>query len=395
VGLQLDGREMKTDFTDDGRYVFKGLGAGEHTVVGWVLNKSGKEIPDATCKLTFKLPDKLEGGLPPEPYFLEIYRAEGNTTKPTDYKKVATLPFTRHQFDDKISQKAVDGEFSYFLRVVDPRGNYTDSRLLGPISPEGNLFHTGKISVFIMIMIFLIIATYFLINAQRGKKYYIRPIPGISHIDEALGRATEMGKPILYVLGLDAISQLNTLAGITILGRVARKAAEYQLRVIVPCYDPIVMLVAQETVKSAFTDAGRPDLYREEDTFFVTSSQFAYAAAVSGIMAREKPATNFYMGGFYAESLLLTETGTTTGSIQIAGSDAITQLPFFITTCDYTLIGEELYAASAYLSKDPHQIASLKVQDMNKLVIMILMAAGIISVSVGWQWIYNFFFISQ
>ena len=38
--------------------------------------------------------------------------------------------------------------------------------------------------------------------------------------------------------------------------------------------------------------------------------------------------------------------GNAAGAIQIAGTDAVTQLPFFITTCDYTLIGEELYAAS-------------------------------------------------
>jgi len=65
-------------------------------------------------------------------------------------------------------------------------------------------------------------------------------------------------------------------------------------------------------------------------------------------MLREKPAANFFMGMFYAESLILAETGNRTGAIQIAGTDADTQLPFFITACDYTLMGEELYAASAY-----------------------------------------------
>ena len=92
--------------------------------------------------------------------------------------------------------------------------------------------------------------------------------------------------------------------------------------------------------------SGKPDLYREDDIFYVTYSQFGYAAAVAGMMIRERPATNFFIGHFYAESLVLAETGNATGAIQIAGTDSDSQLPFFITSCDYTLIGEELYAGS-------------------------------------------------
>ena len=76
---------------------------------------------------------------------------------------------------------------------------------------------------------------------------------------------------------------------------------------------------------------------RRTRTFFITSDQFSYTAAVDGIMLRKKPAANFFMGSYFAESLLLTETGASTGAIQIAGTDSDHQLPFFVTTCDYTL----------------------------------------------------------
>jgi hypothetical protein len=132
------------------------------------------------------------------------------------------------------------------------------------------------------------------------------------------------------------------------------------------------MTVAQEIVRSAYMDAGRPDVYREQDIYFLTQDQFSYTAAVCGIMVRDKPAANFLMGYYYAESLLLAETGQSTGAIQIAGTDSQAQLPFFITTCDYTLIGEELYAASAYLSREPLLLGSLKGQDLVKLVMMLL-----------------------
>ena len=89
------------------------------------------------------------------------------------------------------------------------------------------------------------------------------------------------------------------------------------------------------------------------------------------------------MGYFYAESLLLTETGATTGAIQIAGTDSYTQLPFFITTCDYTLMGEELYAASAYLAREPKLLGSLKGQDTGKAILLFVIILGTILASLG------------
>ena len=113
------------------------------------------------------------------------------------------------------------------------------------------------------------------------------------------------------------------------------------------------------------------------------TEQFSYAAAVEGIMVRDKPAAHIMMGYFYAESLLLAETGSQTGAIQIAGTDAYTQLPFFVTTCDYTLMGEELYAASAYLSKEPRLLGSLKGQDLGKAALILLLVVGTVLASAG------------
>jgi hypothetical protein len=185
-----------------------------------------------------------------------------------------------------------------------------------------------------------------------------------------------MGRPIVYVPGLGSVADIATIASINILGEVAKKIARYDSTLLVPNRDPIVYTVAREVVKEAYTEAGRPDAFRAESVFFVTSEQFAYAAAVDGLMVREKPATNFFLGTFWAESLILAETGATTGAIQIAGTDSVFQLPFFITACDYTLIGEELYAASAYLSKEPLLLGSLKGQDYGKLLVLGVIIAG-------------------
>jgi hypothetical protein len=91
------------------------------------------------------------------------------------------------------------------------------------------------------------------------------------------------------------------------------------------------------------------------------------------------------MGYFYGEALLLAETGSTTGAIQIAGTDSYTQLPFFVTTCDYTLMGEELYAASAYLSREPKLLGSLKGQDFGKAVLIAVLVGGALLATCGVQ----------
>jgi hypothetical protein len=185
-----------------------------------------------------------------------------------------------------------------------------------------------------------------------------------------------MGKPIVYIPGLGGVSDIATIASINILGEVAKKTAQYDSALLVPNRDPIVYTVVREVVKESYTKAGRPDAFKSDNVFFITTEQFAYAAAVDGLMVREKPATNFFLGTFWAESLILAETGAQTGAIQIAGTDSVFQLPFFITACDYTLIGEELYAASAYLSREPLLLGSLKGQDYGKMVILATVILG-------------------
>ena len=175
---------------------------------------------------------------------------------------------------------------------------------------------------------------------------------------------------IVYLTGAHDMSDPSTIAAAVILGRVAKRAASYETDLLVPHREPITMAVCQEITKQAYLEAGKPDLFKEDANFFITSDQFSYTAAVDGIMLRRKPAANFFMGSYFAESLLLTETGASTGAIQIAGTDSDHQLPFFVTTCDYTLIGEALYAAIAYLSKDPIQIGTLRGPDLGTAFIL-------------------------
>jgi hypothetical protein len=132
------------------------------------------------------------------------------------------------------------------------------------------------------------------------------------------------------------------------------------------------MTAAQETVKEAYTEAGRPDFYNADNVSFLTSDQFGYAAGVDGIILRDKPGAIFWLGYFYAESLIMAETGHSVGAIQIAGTTETTQLPFFVAACDYTMIGEEIFAASCYLKPEPIMLGSLKGEDLLKITLVVI-----------------------
>lgn len=258
----------------------------------------------------------------------------------------------------------------YFQLVMEGQGGKEVVPQIASAKGYGNLFNLAEWYNLIIMLTFSGLVLYSIAHARRNPNIFLRKISGLDAVDEALGRATEMGKPVLFVHGLTSMGSISTIAAVNILGRIARKIAEYDAMLKVVNNDPIVMSVSQEVVKESYLEAGRPDAYNEDNIFLVASEQFPYVAAVSGIMTREKPATNFFIGYFYAEALLLAETGAETGAIQIAGTDAFTQLPFFITSCDYTLMGEELYAASAYLSREPLLLGSLRAQDIGKAMLI-------------------------
>ena len=224
----------------------------------------------------------------------------------------------------------------------------------------------------------------------KRRELFVRRLAGVDAIEDAVGRSTEMGRPVLYVTGVEETQDIQTIASLLILGHVAKITAEYDTDLRVANAFPLTMVIAEEVVRQGYANAGRADAHRPENVMFISSEQFAFAAGVNGIILRERPATNIYFGRFYAESLMLAETGFLTGAVQIAGTGELTQLPFFISACDFTLLGEELFACSAYLTREPNQLALLKAGDVMKVVIAVLVVAFTVFATLGGQGWYPF-----
>jgi hypothetical protein len=340
-----------------------------------ILDFTVSDVPNdagGSLELTWALG---EGTIPDS---LEVIRASADSLA-----SVAFVPAAAGSFGD---EGLVDGvEYTYTL-VSWLGGSAVGSSAESAAAPSAQWFNTGRLGMLVILVLLTAVIFTYIEKARRGHKLYVREIAGLSAVDDAVGRATEMGRPVLYIPGIMDMDDIQTIASMVILGRVASKVAEYGANLLVPNTRSVVMSVAQEVVKEAYLSVGRPDAFRKENINYLTDDQFGYAAGVDGIMLRQRPAAIFLLGTFYAESLILAETGKSVGAIQIAGTAMVSQLPFFIAACDYTLIGEELFAASAYLSREPKLLGSLKGQDAAKLAIMILIVTGVLASTLGNAW---------
>jgi len=284
--------------------------------------------------------------------------------------------FTDEGFDEAPLKNGVF--YAYIVSAVGPDGVSTDSALTEFACSEASWFHTGRLANLLSVLTFIGLFFGIVLRGSKGKDLYIRPISALDALDDAIGRAAEMGRPLLYVPGLGDIAHPSTVASMGILSKVGEKAVRLWTKVKVPNYSPLVWPVAQNVLKQAYIKAGRPDEYTADDVPYFTSRFLTFATAVAGIMTREKTATNLLIGHFYSEALILAETGASTGAVQIGGTDSEAQIPFFITTCDHTMIGEELFAAAALVSDDGVSKSSIKAADWFKLLIIVSICIGVI-----------------
>ncbi|MCK4544500.1 hypothetical protein KAU43_03105 [candidate division WOR-3 bacterium] len=342
-----------------------------------ISNFKGEDIPNdagQSIGLSWEVSDDKSVN------FYKILRSE-NPDGPFNPIVQLTSKFRRYNDRDDIKDKK---DYYYKIIVMDNEVGAIESDVYGPYKSYAQWFNKKRGIVLFLALLFGFFILYYMKKAKKDPNMFIRRISGLDALDDAVGRSTEMGKPIMYILGIGEITDLPTLAGLNILGDVAEKAFEYGSSIRVPCYDPVVMTTAQEVVKQSAYAAGRPDAFNKSDIMYITKDQFGYAAGCDGMMMREEPGAIFLQGTFYAEALILAETGHSVGAIQIAGTTMTHQLPFFIAACDYTLIGEEMLAASAYLSKDPDMVGTIKGEDAGKLIILLFILIMVLMGTLGY-----------
>jgi hypothetical protein len=223
---------------------------------------------------------------------------------------------------------------------------------------------------------------------KQGRTWDIRPLEGLEATYEGIGRSAEMGRPMMVLPGISNLGNPQTLAGLTVLGEVAQQGAEIGIDTITSASSTAVVTAMEAIIRSSYTSAGKPELYSPgKYVRWYGGDQFAYAVGAAGQILAEKPAVVVYVGYFLFDVIVDGETGNRIGAVQIGGT--LGSMNMIAMFCDYLLIGEELFAASASITREKMAIATLAGQDWIKVVAIVLMIVGALLKMAGVDAIYK------
>lgn len=239
---------------------------------------------------------------------------------------------------------------------------------------------TPLIALLLAVVIPLLLL-WFARRLRRGREYTLRPIRAYEALRGVLGRATENGKRVHVTVGSAGIGGDQTMAvsaGLSVLRYLADQGASMGVSPLVTVADPVAMMAAQDTLFRAYRQNGRATKYRGTDVALIAPDPTAYAVGAQDMATDDEVSVNVMVGSFGQEYLLLGEPGAYRGDlVQVAGSNRLSAQPFVAATADHALIGEEVFAASAYLDDRPEHVASLQVQDVLRIGIVIAIVVGV------------------
>jgi hypothetical protein len=232
--------------------------------------------------------------------------------------------------------------------------------------------------LFILIGLGLILAFFFIPSLP---KIELRSIKAFAHFRREIDLAVEAGKRIHISIGRGSINDVQggaSLIGLTILDQCARAASTSDRPPVTTSGDGVVTILSQDTLQSTYRSLAAEDRYDPTNARLTGLTPMAYAAGAMPTIHDEQVSANILAGHYGTEIALLTEAGERSHSLTVAGSDSISSQGVLYAASDEPLIGEELYAAGAYLGGNPVHNASLRMQDILRWVIIATILIGAI-----------------
>jgi hypothetical protein len=210
-------------------------------------------------------------------------------------------------------------------------------------------------------------------------------MPALDALRAALGRGAETGRPLHVSPGSGQIgagagargSTADTIAGLLVAGRIVEEAALNGAPILASSGDAIAHLSLRGSVRQAYQQAGQTQDYDPTRVQLLAHQDaLAYAAGVTTLYGRQPIEASAMVGSFGHEFLLLGEDGAQRGLPQVAGATTSAALPLMLLTTPSTLIGEEIFAAEAYLAADTTSQSRLMTQDTLRTAVIVLLLGG-------------------
>src|SRR4051812_20126957 len=250
-------------------------------------------------------------------------------------------------------------------------------------------------TLFMMLGVLALFLVLFVVYLQRTSSRRrdeagagLRPIQAYRAAREGLARAAETGRalhtsPGSGSVGLGGVETASTLAGMNMVESMARVSAITGAPVQATSNDAVAYNLAENALRQGYSRAGwSMDAESGGARFITHNDPLAYAAGAAEVVTRQNVSHAVMAGKFGPEVLLLTEAQRRSGAQQIAGSSDPEGNALIFLTADQTLIGEEIFAAGAYLEQRPTHIASLLAQDGLRWAVIIAIVIGFIIANV-------------
>ncbi|MBA4379826.1 MAG: hypothetical protein C0393_03940 [Anaerolinea sp.] len=215
---------------------------------------------------------------------------------------------------------------------------------------------------------------------RRKSTPVFREIPAFARLQKAIGLAVEEGSRLHISLGRGGLTTPQSaaeLAGLEMLRRVAELTSASDRPPVATSGDGAVAILSQDALqasKQAVLSSG----YDVTAARLAGLTPFSYAAGTLPVMRDEEVSANILIGNFGVEVALLTDAAERENSSSLAASDNLPAQAILYASAQDALIGEELFAAGAYVKARPFHTASLIVQDNLRWLVVIAILVGAI-----------------
>ncbi len=229
------------------------------------------------------------------------------------------------------------------------------------------------------ILLFAAVLLLALILLRRRSPAALRPIAAFEQLNRAVGLAVENGTRLHFSLGRGSLFPArgaSALAGLAMLRRLSERTSVSDQPPVVTSGDASLAVLSQDTLQSGYRAAGAEEQYRFTTGRLTGLTPLSFAAGAMPTVQDENVSANVFIGDFGAEAALLTEAAERQNSTLIAASDNLAAQSVFYATSQEPLIGEELFAAGAYVGAGAAHDASLNVQDILRWLIILAILAG-------------------
>jgi hypothetical protein len=216
---------------------------------------------------------------------------------------------------------------------------------------------------------------------RRKARPTFREIPAFRHLQDAIGRAVEDGSRLHVSLGRGGLispQSASALAGLSSLRRLATLTAASDNPPIATAGDASLAMLSQETLRSVHLTAPAGTVFDPTGGRLTGLTPFSYAAGALPMMRDENVSASLLLGNFGPEAGLLTEAAERQGMFSLAASDSLPAQAIMYASAQDPLMGEELFAAGAYLDAGPIDKASLTVQDILRWLVVVVLLVGFV-----------------